>query len=199
MIVAALGLAVLAVVPATAAPPKAGWTTYQIPTAGISIDLPSTWAPADFRKLAPQAGSALAVRYPGMAEIAKLALKNKLVKFFAFATNGDPVDITVLRFSSGQLQNKGLAAQMSSALIQEGLKPSQIHEQRVKLPAGVGYRLTVPLLVFTLHLKATEYIFVHNGSAIEIAFAAPAARLARYAPTFLHTARSMQYLSMRIA
>jgi hypothetical protein len=194
MIAGMVGLALLAAGTALGRPAAAGWTTYRISSAGVALDLPSTWHPAAYEKYTPQDGSVMADKYPGMTAMAKIALQNKLVKFFAFAGGGEPVDIAVLRFSSGQLKTNGLLAQISSALIQSGISRKAIHEQTVVLPAGDAVRITMPLTVFNLHLLATEYVLVRNGSAIEITYTAPTAQLGRYDPIFVQSAQSVRYL-----
>ena len=64
-----------------------------------------------------------------MTSAMRLALKNKLIKFFAFAQSGEPVDINVIKIPGGQggvsgggggISN-GLAAQLTEALIQAGV------------------------------------------------------------------------------
>src|SRR5690242_14689686 len=141
-LIAVLCVAVVLTGKAFANPAGDGWKTYRITNAGISLDLPSSWVAAPYARFIPRPGSPMETKYPAMTDAMKLALKNKLVKFFAFAQAGEPADINVIKITTGPSGNysNGLGAQLTSALIQSGIDPKSIHEHRVKLPAGTADR-----------------------------------------------------------
>jgi hypothetical protein len=194
--IAVLCVAVVLTGKAFAHPAGDGWKTYRIKNAGISLDLPSSWVAAPYARFIPQPGSSMEKKYPEMTDVMKLAMKNKLVKFFAFARAGQPADINVIKITNGPSGNfsNGLAAQLTSALIQSGIDPNAIHERRVKLPAGTADRVTLPITLFNVKMEAIEYLFTRGDSAVEVTLVAPASQLAAYQPTFDLIANSIRYL-----
>src|SRR5690349_8585913 len=158
-LIAVLCIAVVLTGKAFAHPAGDGWKTYRITHAGISLDLPSSWVAAPYARFIPQPGSSMEKKYPGMTDAMKLALKNKLVKFFAFAQAGEPADINVIKLTSAPSGNvsNGLAAQLTSALIQSGIDPKAVHQRHVRLPAGTADRVTLPMTLFNVKLEAIEY------------------------------------------
>jgi hypothetical protein len=175
-------------------PSDGAWTTYKVPTAGVAIDLPPSWTPAEYADYTPQPGSTLATKVPGAAQLAELASKNKLVKFFAYAKVGEPVDVLVLRLSGVQLQNHGLAGELSSAALQLGISGKGVHLARATFPAGQATTVTLKTKLLGTEFEETEYVFSHAGGTVEVTFSAPADVFATYAATFVRTVRSMRYL-----
>ncbi len=172
-----------------------GWKTYRVAAAGLAIALPVAFVPTDFGRASPQPGSPAASQNPGMSAAAAIAVKNKLVKFFAFALEGSAlVDVAIVELSPVQRTKVSLGAELTSALIQAGISPHAIHETSVDLPVGKAKQLTVTVTVLGTPMRETEFTLLHRGSELEIGFVAPAAQAVQFASLFMRSMRSVRFL-----
>jgi len=191
-LLAACAAALCASGSALAASPDPGWKTHRVPKAGVAIDLPASWTSAAF--VAPASGTALSTKASGAAQLAQLAYKNKLVKFFAYTPSTTPVDMMIIEFSSKQNQDHGLTGELSAAAYQMGITGKGMHVEKATFPAGKASTVVVKSTILGLTFEEKDYIFAHAGGTIQLSFTTLADVFPTYAKTFDRFVRSMRYL-----
>jgi hypothetical protein len=169
-----------------------GWKTYTVPDARMAIDLPTPWRPADYAAIAAQLTAAASKS--SAAQVAQLAAKNKLVKFFAYAPSTAPADVVVIRLSGGQTKNLGLLGELSSAAGQLGVTSKGMHLTKASFPAGPATSVTLKTKLSGIEVEEREFVFTRGSDTIEVVFSAPASVYPLYAATFTQAVRTMRFL-----
>ena len=183
-----LGLALAFVATATAAAP--GWRTYRVPSAGVTIDLPTSWQSADYAAVAGSLGAGNS----SAAKIAQIAAQNKLVKFFAYAPATAPANVVVIRFSGSQLKDLGMLGELSSAAGQLGIDTKGLHLTQTTFPAGTAASIHTTTSAAGVKVEQSEYLFTHDGAVVAITFSASAEVFRAYAKTVTQALTSMRWL-----
>jgi hypothetical protein len=180
----------------------AGFTTYDVPSAGISLAVPNAWKTATADEVFDEnAIDSVGSDNPEIASIMRAMGKpDSPMKFFAFdpdvsegfATNANvvvedvPGGFTLDEyFEAGIEQLKRIA------------RPEDLKQERVELPAGPAMHLTYEQSAFDTTTGpgsnlTVQYVFFADDTAYILSFAVLPERLDEYEETFLRSAKSFR-------
>lgn len=177
-------------------------TPRRVPSAGMTIAVPSTWKAVDAVAAASAAGAALRKENPQLAAILdQLSRPGSVIKLFAFdpagaerfATN---VNVVVTTLPAGVTFAQYLASARSElSLLPQRVGPAS--SRAVELPAGRAVRSQVKLGVIVdgrrILTAITQWAFLRPGKSVVVTFTTIPARSARYRPVFATAARSIRF------
>jgi hypothetical protein len=178
---------------------SAGFTTYDVSRAGISIDVPSTWKTATADEVFDQAGTeSLEDEDPEVAEILRmLAQPNSPMKFFAFdpnATAGFATNANVILEDVPGGFTREEYFEASLAQIRRLVDPEGMEEERVQLPAGEALHLTYEQTTpGTARTNTTiQYVLFEEGTGYVLTYSVLPDRADEYSTTFERSAQSFR-------
>jgi hypothetical protein len=178
---------------------SAGFTTYEVSRAGISIDVPSTWTTATADEVFDATGTeSVEDEDPEVAEILRmLAQPNSPMKFFAFdpdATAGFATNANVILedVPGGFTREEYFEASLGQ--IRRLVDPEGLEEERVQLPAGEALHLTYEQTTpGTARTNTTiQYVLFEEGTGYVLTYSVLPDRVDEYSATFERSAQSFQ-------
>jgi hypothetical protein len=203
-ILACLGLALLSPVAAdTALVAPTGLVRTAVPGAGLTIGIPVSWRSIDARKLLD---SATLTRFerenPSLkSSLDALARSGTTASFFAFdpvVHNGFATNLNVVvEHLQVHISVEAYARAAKSQLSKLPSISGPVEVLSGKLPAGPAVRLRYKLRVTasgkTYVVALRQFALVRGLDALVFTYATLPATVARYAPTFEASARSIRY------